>query len=93
MRAAAMALAAVLALAAAGCSDEAAQETGWPDDARYYRLETEQGRFSQHDTNVSGFDVLVDHETGVEYLLVITANGAALAPLLGEDGLPLTDEG
>lgn len=57
----------------------------WPDSAEFSTLVTGQERFSEHETNVGGLTVVVDHETGFQYL--VTATGAC--PLLDVDGSPL----
>lgn len=57
----------------------------WGDSAEFSTLATGQERFSEHATNVDGLVVVVDHATGVQYLL--TATGAC--PLLDVDGSPL----
>ena len=46
---------------------------------------TWQERFSEHETNLNGVVVLVDHETGAQY--VVTGEG--VCPLLDADGTPL----
>lgn len=48
-------------------------------------LEGGQTRFSSHDGGIEGLAVVVDHRTGVQYL--VTAAGAC--PLLDADGSPL----
>ena len=57
----------------------------WPDSAEFSTLDTGQERFSEHATNVDGLVVVVDHATGVQYL--VTDTGAC--PLLNADGSPL----
>ena len=54
----------------------------WTESAEFSQLMTGQERFSEHATNVDGLVVVVDHETGVQYL--VTAAGAC--PLLDVDG-------
>lgn len=66
----------------------------WGDSAEFSQLMTGQERFSEHATNADGLTVVVDHETGVQYL--VTSTGAC--PLLDVDGSPLrvmeaTDDG
>lgn len=66
----------------------------WPESAEFSQLMTGQERFSEHETNVDGVTVMVDHETGAQYL--VTSTGAC--PLLDVDGSPLrvmeaTDDG
>ncbi len=38
-------------------------------------------------------DVIVDTETGVNYLLVIYGNGCGLTPLIDENGKPIVTRG
>ena len=58
----------------------------WPDSAEFSTLDTGQERFSEHATNVNGLVIVVDHETGNQYL--VTDVGAC--PLLDVDGSPLS---
>ena len=57
----------------------------WPESAEFSQLMTGQERFSEHATNVDGLVVVVDHETGVQYL----ADGHGMTALLDADGTPL----
>ena len=57
----------------------------WPESAEFSQLMTGQERFSEHATNVDGLVVVVDHETGVQYL----ADGDGMTALLDADGTPL----
>lgn len=57
----------------------------WPESAEFSQLMTGQERFSEHATNVNGLTVVVDHETGVQYL----ADGHGMTALLDADGTPL----
>lgn len=57
----------------------------WPESAEFSSLMTGQERFSEHSTNVAGLTVVVDHETGVQYL----ADGHGMTALLDADGTPL----
>ena len=57
----------------------------WPESAEFSQLMTGQERFSEHATNVGGLVVVVDHETGVQYL----ADGHGMTALLDADGTPL----
>ena len=93
-----VAWAVVMALALAGCSTveqgstwpestEVEPESTWPESAEFSELETGQGRFSTHDTNLDGWSVLVDRETGVQYVVGNTAH--TVCPLLDADGSPL----
>ena len=60
-------------------------ENGWPDSAEFSHLLTGQARFSSHESGLEGALVLVDHRTGIQYL--VTATGTC--PLLDADGTPL----
>ena len=40
----------------------------WPESVEFSQIMTGQERFSEHATNVDGLTVVVDHETGVQYL-------------------------
>ena len=40
----------------------------WPKSAEFYQLSTGQDRFSEHETNFETMTVVVDHQTGAEYL-------------------------
>ena len=82
-----LAWAVAMALALAGCSAGSAEAAAWPESAEFSTLETGQGRFSTHDTNLDGWRVLVDHETGVQYIVGNTAH--TVCPLLDADGSPL----
>lgn len=57
----------------------------WPESAEFSQLVSGQERFSEHATNVDGLTVVVDHETGVQYL----ADGDGMTALLDVDGTPL----
>lgn len=57
----------------------------WGDSVEFSSLMTGQERFSEHATNVDGLTVVVDHETGVQYL----ADGDGMTALLDADGTPL----
>ena len=72
-------------LGMAGCSAEAPEST-WPESTEFSELETGQDRFSAHGTNIVGWRVLVDHETGVQYLY---RHEYGITPLLDADGSPL----
>ena len=81
----------VLALALAdmaGCSAEA-PESAWPASTEFSELESGQKRWSRHDTGEPYFDVVVDHSTGIEYLVYDDGYSAGLCPLLDVDGMPL----
>lgn len=79
---------AALAIALAslcGCAAGEPEST-WPESMEFSELETGQGRFSVHDTNLNGWSVLVDHETGAQYLYRYRCG---ITPLLDVDGSPL----
>ena len=57
----------------------------WPESAEFSQLMGGQERFSEHATNVDGLVVVVDHETGVQYL----ADGHGMTALLDAYGTPL----
>ena len=83
-----VAWAVVMALALAGCS-AGEQGSTWPESAEFSELESGQKRWSWHDTDEPYLDVVVDHSTGVEYLLYDDGQSAGLCPLLDADGAPL----
>ena len=75
----------VMALALAGCS-AGEQGSTWPESAEFSTLDTGQTRFSSHSCGDDlGGVVIVDHLTGVQYLM----SGTGLCPLLDADGTPL----
>ena len=78
----------LLVLALTGCATETRVNqvlNGWPESAEFSQLEGGQTRFSSHDGGIEGLAVVVDHQTGVQYL--VTSSGAC--PLLDADGTPL----
>lgn len=78
----------LLMLALTGCSE--GDVGGWPASAEFSTLETGQSRFSSHDTGLGSWRVIVDHETGAQYLAYSSYRyGAAVCPLLDVDGTPL----
>ena len=81
-----LAWAVAMALALAGCSSGGAEAAAWPESAEFSTLETGQERFSTHDTNLAYWEVVVDHETGAQYLYRYRYG---LCPLLDADGSPL----
>lgn len=84
----ALAAAAVVVLSLAGCEATVIVEpdaNGWPESAEFSALDTGQTRFSSHSCGDLGGAIVVDHATGVQYLM--TAGG--LCPLLDADGSPL----
>ena len=77
-----------LLLALTGCSTATRVNqvlNGWPESVEFSQLERGQARWSSHDGGIEGLAVVVDHRTGVQYL--VTAAGAC--PLLDVDGSPL----
>ena len=80
-----VAWAVAMALALAGCST-GEQGSTWPASTEFSELESGQGRFSTHDTNLDHWCVIVDHRTGVQYLYRYKYG---LCPLLDADGSPL----
>lgn len=71
----------------AGCiaSGQTDLHSTWPESAEFSQLMGGQERFSEHATNVDGLVVVVDHETGVQYLV----DGHGMTALLDVDGAPL----
>ena len=59
----------------------------WPESAEFSQLMTGQDRFSEHETNLDRWMVLVDHETGAQY--IASVDGGAICPILDRDGTPL----
>lgn len=57
----------------------------WPDSDEFACIEGGQERFSEHDTNIDGYIVVVDHETGAQILV----SGYGMCPLPDSDGSPL----
>ena len=95
-----VAWAVVMALALAGCSAgeqgstgpesaEVEPESTGPESMEFSELESGQKRWSWHDTDDPFLDVVVDHSTGVEYLIYDDGQSAGLCPLLDADGTPL----
>lgn len=80
-------VAALVMLAVMGIASLATREpvSTWGESAEFSQLMTGQERFSEHATNVDGLVVVVDHETGVQYL----ADGNGMTALLDADGTPL----
>ena len=57
-------------------------------------LETKSGRFvlkSRESLHGRELDVVVDSQTGVNYVTYLASSSALLSPLLDRDGKPLTD--
>ena len=84
-----VAWAVVMALALTGCEKTiraVPDANGWPESAEFSTLDTGQTRFSSHSCGDDlGGVVVVDHLTGVQYLM----SGTGLTPLLDVDGTPL----
>ena len=78
-------LACLAVLVAVRLMGEPEPRNTWGESAEFSQLMTGQDRFSTHETNVPGLRVLVDHETGAQY--VVTNSG--VCPLLDADGTPL----
>lgn len=57
----------------------------WPESEEFAYIEGGQERFSEHDTNIDGYIVVVDHETGAQILV----SGYGMCPLPDSDGSPL----
>ena len=75
------------ALAGCGTTTRAVPDAnGWPESAEFSTLESGQTRFSSHSCGDDlGGVVVVDHLTGVQYLM----SGTGMCPLLDADGSPL----
>lgn len=93
-----VAWAVAMALALAGCSRPGPTvETTYPESAEFSQLDSGQGRFGMSETNLDSCFVIVDHSTGVQYLLYGEGQGygstswayTGLCPLLDADGSPL----
>lgn len=83
----ALAAAAIALVSLWGCSSGATEAAAWPESAEFSTLETGQGRFSAYDTNLDGWRILVDRQTGVQYIVGNTVH--TVCPLLDADGTPL----
>ena len=59
----------------------------WGESAEFSQLMTGQERFSTHGTNIPAWFVIVDHQTGAQYLF--SNSGRTACPLLDVDGTPL----
>ena len=87
MAAVALVAAAIVLVSLWGCSSK--DEPAWPESTEFSELETGQDRWSLHDTGEPSLYVVVDHRTGVQYLLHDDRSSAGLCPLLDADGTPL----
>lgn len=79
----------IVILSFVGCDVQSEPNAMWPESAEFSTLETGQERFSMHDTNLGSCDVIVDHETGVEYLVWRGSYKGGITPLLDADGSPM----
>lgn len=79
------ALALALAVAMSGCSSDDA-ETSWPESAEFSETQAGSPRFSRHETGLMLMYVIVDHETGCQYLY---RHDGGIAQLTDADGSPL----
>ena len=61
------------------------EESTWSKSAEFSQIESGSDRFSEHETNLDGVVVLIDHETGVQY----ARSASGMCPLLESDGTPL----
>lgn len=59
-------------------------ENTWAASTEFSELSSGQDRFSEHKTNVPHTFVIVDHDTGIQYL----SNRYGMTVLLEEDGTP-----
>lgn len=59
-------------------------------ESSFRSIDTTEKRFSLHETNLNHFYILVDGETGVQYLL--SGTDKTMCPLLNADGTPLVVE-
>lgn len=81
-------VAALVMIAVMGIASLATREpvSTWPESAEFSQLVSGQGRFSTHGTNLAYWEVVVDHETGAQYLCRYKYG---ICPLLDADGSPL----
>lgn len=59
-------------------------ENTWTASTEFYQLKSGQDRFSEHETNIDNTIVIVDHDTGIQYI----SNENGMTVLLEEDGTP-----
>lgn len=57
----------------------------WGESAEFSQLWTGQDRFSQHQTNIEGLYITVDHYSGVQYL----CNDNGIVQLVDKNGNPI----
>lgn len=86
MTAVAIAAAAIALASLWGCSSGATEAAAWPESAEFSTLDSGQDRFSVHGTNLAYWEVVVDHETGAQYLYRYKYG---VTPLLDAGGSPL----
>ena len=79
-------LACLAAIAAVTLMGEPEPRNTWGESAELSQLMTGQDRFSEHETNIAYWEVIVDHSTGVQYLYRYKYG---VCPLLDADGTPL----
>lgn len=81
-------VAALVMIAVMGIASLATREpvSTWGESAEFSQLMTGQERFSEHETNIAYWEVIVDHDTGVQYLYRYKYG---VCPLLDADGAPL----
>lgn len=79
-------ISALACVALVGCVSMEAR-SNWGESAEFVRLMTGQERFSTHGTNIPAWFVIVDHQTGAQYLF--SNSGRTACPLLDVDGTPL----
>ena len=77
----------IVLIAAIDMSARADLHSTWPESDEFVHLPTGQDRFSEHETNVRKWMVVVDHETGAQY--IASVDGDAICPILDKDGTPL----
>ena len=68
-----------------GCSAGDSSST-WPDSAEFTETQAGSPRFSRHETGLRLTYVIVDHETGCQYLY---RHNGGIAQLTDADGTPL----
>ena len=79
-------LAFLAVLAAVYLARDDGLRNAWGESAEFSQLMTGQERFSEHETNIAYWEVIVDHSTGVQYLYRYKYG---VCQLLDADGTPL----
>lgn len=82
-----LAVGASAAMSMTSCSREDGLVSTWPATVEFQQLPTGQDRFSEHETNLPGTIVIVDHETGVCYL----ETKGGVTPLVDGAGEPMRE--